>query len=191
MLRERQGGSVARPPLAGPVAPVVPGVNAPVPAPVPVFQPVSGGWSQPLGFAPGTNTDLPRGIRNNNPGNIEYNRSVQWVGQVGSDGRFIIFSDPVYGIRAMARILASYRARGIVTVEKIIETWAPPHENNTAAYIQFVEQRTGWSRYKTVNEPDYPRLIDAITFKENSLQPYSSGQLLAGVAAANSEGSYA
>lgn len=138
--------------------------------------------------APGAATDLPRGIRNNNPGNIEYSAGVDWLGQVGSDGRFIIFEHPVYGIRAMVRILRTYAGRGITRLDEIIATWAPPHENDTPGYIRFVAQRSGLGARQEVAPADYPRLIDAMIFKENGINPYSSQQLAAGQAAANTEG---
>lgn len=114
-----------------------------------------------------------RGIRNNNPGNIVAADNNPWQGQTGSDGRFAVFSDPRYGIRALAKTLQTYRARyGLTTVAGIITRWAPPAENNTRAYIASVCQDTG----KGANEPlslgDYPALIAAIIKHENGVQPY-------------------
>ena len=48
--------------------------------------------------------ELPRGIRNHNPGNID--KGADWEGLAddqSSDSRFCVFKDPVWGIRAMAR----------------------------------------------------------------------------------------
>ena len=36
---------------------------------------------------------VPRGIRNNNPGNIEFNEANPWSGSAGHDGRFIKFKE--------------------------------------------------------------------------------------------------
>ena len=48
----------------------------------------------------------PRGIRNNNGGNIRWDGVTDWQGMTGADAQgFVIFSDPVYGVRAMAKIL--------------------------------------------------------------------------------------
>lgn len=114
-----------------------------------------------------------RGIRNNNPGNIVSAANNPWQGQTGDDGRFAVFSDPKYGIRALAKTLQTYRARyGLTTIAGIITRWAPPSENNTAAYIASVCQDTG----KGANEPltlgDYPALVAAIIKHENGVQPY-------------------
>ena len=42
----------------------------------------------------------PKGIRNNNPMNLEFRTSIQWRGQLGSDGRFVVFDTPLNGLRA-------------------------------------------------------------------------------------------
>ena len=56
----------------------------------------------------GGDMSQPRGIRNNNPGNIEHN-GTNWQGMDNPphDGRFIRFVTPQYGIRAMARVLTT------------------------------------------------------------------------------------
>ena len=58
-------------------------------------------------------TVQPRGIRNNNPGNIRWGDN--WKGLVPEDKRtdrsFCQFIDVKYGIRAIARILLNYRNR--------------------------------------------------------------------------------
>lgn len=71
----------------------------------------------------------PRGIRNNNPGNIRRS-SDQWRGLCPlaeqTDKQFFKFSSPVYGIRAMAIILLRYQSRyGLRTPKSIIGRWAP------------------------------------------------------------------
>lgn len=88
---------------------------------------------------------LPRGIRNNNPGNIR-RTDVQWEGLAEDqpDGEFFAFESPEYGVRAMARVLRSYQRRHqLETIEQIVNRWAPPSENDTASYVQHVSQRLG------------------------------------------------
>ncbi|NAW57758.1 structural protein [Vibrio sp. V38_P2S17PM301] len=127
---------------------------------------------------------MPRGIRNKNPGNIEDN-GVAWRGRKGNDGRFIIFDSEVNGIRAIARILNTYRSKyGIDTIESIINRWAPPVENNTGAYIQHVAAQVGIAQNATVSKVHYPALIKAIIKHENGVQPYSDGVIHEGIAAA-------
>lgn len=46
----------------------------------------------------------PRGIRNNNPGNIRRNGDPwQGLAETQGDKEFFTFTTPVYGIRALAR----------------------------------------------------------------------------------------
>jgi hypothetical protein len=87
----------------------------------------------------------PRGVRNNNPGNINMTSSL-WNGEIpheeNSDGRFKQFYEYPYGVRAIMLNLRSYvNDKGKNTVRKIIETWAPSAENgasSTEAYVQAV-----------------------------------------------------
>jgi hypothetical protein len=111
----------------------------------------------------------PRGIRNNNPGNIRATRD-KWDGMVGEDKEgFVIFSAMAYGIRAMSRNLDSYERRGLNTIETIISVWAPPNENNTESYITSVERQTGINRNQPLSKSDRPKLIAAIISHENGL----------------------
>ncbi|WP_019091578.1 hypothetical protein [Komagataeibacter europaeus] len=82
------------------------------------------------------NAGTPRGIRNNNPGNLDF------VGQAGAhletgvpDPRFAAFPTMGDGIRALRDQLARYGARGLDTVAAIIGVYAPARENATATYI--------------------------------------------------------
>lgn len=87
---------------------------------------------------------LPRGIRNNNPGNITKG-STPWEGEVqGSDPRYASFNTPEGGIRAMGKTLLTYQDKhGLNTVEGIIARWAPATENDTAAYSATVAKALG------------------------------------------------
>lgn len=124
-----------------------------------------------------TQKRLPRGIRNHNPGNIEYNPSVKWRGQIGSDGRFIQFQSPEYGIRAIVKILLTYQRKyRLKNITQIINRWAPPVENNTNAYIQAVAAKLAISATAPIdiNDPTTAReLVKAIISHENG-QKYSN-----------------
>lgn len=90
---------------------------------------------------------LPRGIRNNNPGNINF------VGQPGAvlepktstvpDPRFARFLTMDAGIDALAHQLILYFDRGLDTTAEIIHKWAPPSENNTTDYANTVATLLG------------------------------------------------
>ncbi|EPG8282638.1 hypothetical protein WJD78_003222 [Klebsiella aerogenes] len=132
--------------------------------------------------------DSPRGVRNNNPGNLEASSSNPWVGQTGSDGRFAKFETPEHGIRALGRNLLSYQRQGIDTVSDIINRWAPPSDNNdTAAYIKSVCTQLGVKADQPLDasNPDTLQALCAAIIKhENGSQPYSNEQLSTGVSAA-------
>lgn len=125
----------------------------------------------------------PRGIRNNNPGNIRFD-GTKWRGLRGSDGAFCIFETPDQGIRAMAKIIGTYARKGVLSIEGIITRWAPPNENNTEAYIASVCSAMRRDRMHIVLLDDYPDLITAIIHHENGQQPYSREQIVSGIAAA-------
>ncbi len=138
----------------------------------------------------------PRGIRNNNPGNIDYNERNPWQGldkQKPSDGRFCRFMGPEWGIRAITRVIRNYAKRdgtpgvggkGIDTVQEIIHRWAPPTENDTGAYVAQVAKVVGVSPTEPLNLDDdliMAKLVTAIIWHENGVQPYSAALILAGV----------
>jgi hypothetical protein len=124
---------------------------------------------------------MTRGLRNNNPGNIRRSNTA-WEGlsPTQTDDGFFQFASPVYGIRAMARILQNYFARGIVTPATIASTWAPPNENDSAAYSRALSQSLGVD----VNDDVSDRLADVIAGiirQENGVQPYTTATITQGV----------
>lgn len=126
----------------------------------------------------------PRGIRNNNPGNIRLREGVHWVGQSTdqTDGSFVQFTDATYGIRAMARIFIHYGEIGINTIQACISRWAPPSENNTNAYVAAVSSACHVEPTATVDlKALLPDLIPAVIFHENGVQPYTPEQIAAGI----------
>ena len=131
----------------------------------------------------GQRSDVPRGIRNNNPGNIE--KGAPWDGLAADqsgDDRFAVFSSPVWGVRALARVLGTYRERyGLTTVRGIVSRWAPANENNTEAYIQAVANEIGVPDRVALVTEDYPALIKAIIRHENGVQPYPDSIIREGI----------
>ena len=129
----------------------------------------------------------PRGIRNNNPGNIE-RTSTKWDGMAPeqTDTRFIQFVSPEYGIRAMARILNNYqRLYGLRTIEQIIGRWAPASENDTGAYVRHVANSLGIEPTTPIQVAErLPELVRLIIKHENGQQPYDDATIRRGVAMA-------
>lgn len=133
----------------------------------------------------------PRGIRNNNPGNIKITRPpTQWEGlaPLQTDPVFVQFKSPVYGIRAMARIIKNYQSRyKLKTIKQIISRWAPSTENHTKAYTDFVARQLvkpplNINHNQIITPRDYPELIAAIIFFENGKQPYNQRLIEQGIA---------
>ena len=133
----------------------------------------------------------PRGIRNNNPLNIRLS-SDKWQGQINGKGNidgnsslsseraggeavFCQFYSMEYGWRAAFMILCRtyYKKYGLKTIRAIISRWAPPKENNTAAYIRHVSDYTGIGPDKVLASPqecptDWLLIGYAMAVMENS-----------------------
>jgi hypothetical protein len=124
-------------------------------------------------------TDMPRGIRNRNPGNIRRNKD-RWKGLavLQSDPAFFTFETPLWGIRAMAAILRNYQARnGLKSLAQIIGRWAPAGENDTAGYVAAVSREMGVNPRAQLDLQDAAilrGLIAAIIHHENGSQPYDA-----------------
>lgn len=125
--------------------------------------------------------NLPRGIRNHNPGNIDRGRD-RWRGMAddqSGDPRFVVFTAAEWGIRAIVRVLRSYRDRhGLDTVAGIVGRWAPPAENPTERYVEFVCRRLGVGPDEAVDLDDglvLRTLVRAIVRKECGAGPLAEG----------------
>lgn len=78
-------------------------------------------------------------IAENNPFNIRYNPSNRWIGQNGISKGFVTFDSMEHGLRSGIILLRNYIYKlDLNTVEKVINRFAPPSENNTRNYISFV-----------------------------------------------------
>lgn len=118
----------------------------------------------------------PRNVRNNNPGNIidsQFARSQP--GYVRSDGRFAVFETPEAGKAAQSALLGSYIDRGFNTVEKIINRWAPPSENDTGTYVRNVARELGVDPRAPLGKAAIPKLAAAITRVEGGPGGSSAG----------------
>ena len=164
--------------------------GAGVVAPPQAATPPQSAAGAPAGTAPTPAGPQPRGIRNNNPGNIVQG-STAWQGQVtGNDPRFVSFDSPEAGIRAMGRTLLTYQdAHGLNTVGGIISRWAPATENDTSSYAARVSQALGVQPNQQIDLHD-PATLNKITKAmigvENGKQPYTDQQIALGLAATGS-----
>lgn len=127
----------------------------------------------------------PRGIRNNNPGNVRAVAGVTWQGQIGvDDAGFCIMDSRFHGLRMLAKVLLSYeRKHNLNTIRGIIERWAPPTENNTPAYEQAVAQHAGFALDDPITDDAavFDAIVAGIIMHENGVQPYTSDEIEAAV----------
>ena len=130
---------------------------------------------------------ITRGIRNNNPGNIRFNVANRWNGQIGPDGDgYIIFDTMKNGVRALTKILRTYRNQGCLSIHDTIARWAPPQDNNdTLAYIKDVAKRMQLDTLIPVPADRVRDLVAAIIHHENG-QDILEDVLNSGVASAYS-----
>lgn len=130
---------------------------------------------------------LPRGLRNNNPGNIRHS-PTRWMGQSDqqADPAFVQFESATYGIRALYKILRTYQVKHhLGSIAAIIHRWAPPSENDTAAYVRAVAAACGVEPTKVVNIVSdrelAEKLVAAIIHHENGQQPFSGAEIRAAI----------
>lgn len=143
---------------------------------------------------------MPRGFRNNNPGNIRISQSSAWRGLADPDDKenfqlreknFCVFREPEWGLRAIAILLRKYKSEyGLDTPRKIIARWAPASDNNDVdSYADQLAKALGVT-------PDGPadatvdveliKMMRAIARHENGAQPpyaevqYQTALILAG-----------
>jgi len=126
---------------------------------------------------------LPRGIRLNNPGNVD-RTNIPWQGMANpqTDPRFITFIAPSWGFRCMARIIRTYTKEGAATVQDIVNKWAPPVENNTSSYVTDVCQRMSVQPTDSFDfNSQIKPLLKAITWHEQGMFPYDDAPIDLGI----------
>ncbi|WP_233869699.1 hypothetical protein [Paraburkholderia adhaesiva] len=135
------------------------------------LQPADAAGTAPYAAAPGSSAGgaqrVSRGIRNNNPGNIEYGAFARRMGATGSDGRFAIFASMQQGTAAMMALIKGYRSRGINTIAGIVSRYAPATENRTAAYVASIAKRTGINPNAPLPESQYASVQAAMAIQES------------------------
>ncbi|CAB4172066.1 hypothetical protein UFOVP1349_48 [uncultured Caudovirales phage] len=107
--------------------------------------------------APQPATREPRGIRNNNPLNIEAGSFTQsQPGFQGSDGRFAKFENQDQGLTAAENLIDVYgRKHGINTVAGIVNRWAPASDGNpVSAYAEAVARDVGVDPHQPLDLTD-------------------------------------
>lgn len=117
---------------------------------------------------------VPRGLRNNNPGNIRLS-ATRYQGEVcpSEDKAFKQFETMAHGYRAMFVLLYTYQHKhGLNTIAAIISRWAPSVENDTDGYIQAVSDWSGvpaTSHITTTNGDIMVPIVAAMSRVENGV----------------------
>ena len=126
-----------------------------------------------------------RSIKNNNLGNIRASSKNNWQGEVDiGDTAFESFATPELGVRASAILVKNHIKGGADTLEKLINKWAPPTENNTNNYIDVVTKQLGWTeeeaRTRKLTDADIGNILAAKALMEGGAEAraYFSNEVL-------------
>lgn len=127
----------------------------------------------------------PRGIRNNNPGNLNYAGQQGATMESGEGGRFAVFESMQHGVAALYKQLQLYFKRGINTLSSIVKTYAPASDNNNVdAYISALSKATGKGANEVLDSGDtatMARLMKGIVDHENGKGYISSSDIMGGI----------
>lgn len=139
----------------------------------------------PIGQMPPRSSII--GQRINNPFNIrQYDQG--FVGETGQDSGFVTFQDPMYGVRAADKVLTTYgEKRGINTIRGLINRFAPPSENETMSYINYISGELGIDPDAEIDlsNPELrARILSPMAMLE-SRSEYSPGQITEMIEMAN------
>ncbi len=144
----------------------------------------------------GLNVLAPKGIRNNNPGNLRPLPSGKWDGQsVVDSANLCVFYTAVMGIRAAARNLSNYTKKyGVNSIRGMANKWAPASENNPDEYADIVSKVSGIAKDAFIdlsNKETNLKVLKGIIRAENGYKvpgvewftdaEISAGQTLAGL----------
>lgn len=126
-------------------------------------------------------TGEPRGIRNNNPGNLNYVGQRGATLEGGEKGRFAKWQTAREGLQALANQLRLYSDRGLDSIRKVINTYSPSSENDTESYINQLAAFMGIDPDDTFDVKTDPAalamLMRGIIQHENGYNPYSRDQI--------------
>ncbi|TDB45133.1 hypothetical protein [Photorhabdus luminescens] len=151
------------------------GLNTPVNPPTNIF-------NSELTAAKLKRLKSSRGVRNNNPLNMNFVHQTGAVPEDNPKPRFAKYPDAFSGLRATAHQLSRYfhgKTTGtkLQTIASIVPVWAPEKDHNkTKQYIANVSKMMGVSKDTVLDltDPDVmQRLIDNMMIVESGGNPYS------------------
>ena len=119
-----------------------------------------------------------RGIRNDSPGNVK-TIPGDWLGQIGTDAaKHAIFSNPVYGARAMSyQLRKNVNSYGTNTLTKLIggnsnyPGWAPEEDgNDVEGYVGYITTSLNGKGYNITGESDITSLMQDSQFRQDLMK---------------------
>lgn len=130
-------------------------------------------------------SNAPRGIRNNNPGNLNYAKQSGATKESGPNGRFAVFNSMTEGISALYKQIQLYFRRGTDTISEIVNKYAPASDNNNVmAYINSLVKATGKGAHESLANSDMStifRLLKGIISHENGKGYVSDDEIMRGI----------
>lgn len=122
-------------------------------------------------------------FKNNNPGNLKFaNQPGAVVGEIG----FASFESPLAGYQALLRQIALDARRGH-SLSSFLNKYAPPSENKTADYLDFMKARLDAKDTDMLADLSHDEVAKAIAWMESSteiteteMEQLEKMQLLAG-----------
>jgi hypothetical protein len=115
--------------------------------------------------------------RNNNPGNLKYGPLAIANGAIGEDANhFAIFPSYDAGLQALRQVVTKTYAGA--TINSMMNSYAPPSENNTATYIATLTQQLGvpgTTAISALSQAQLDILIHGIAKVEGTLPGTVSG----------------
>lgn len=167
-------------------ASVAPGAKV-VPAPAATVAPAPAATGE---VAQGPRAARPaRGVRNNNPGNLNYVGQRGATKEAGPGGRFAVFGTMAEGVAALVTQIKLYASRGRDTITSIVNKYAPASDNNNVpAYIAALVKAMGVGANEHLNLSDEKTmlaLVKGIVSHEQGRGQVPEEQINAGARLAN------
>lgn len=133
----------------------------------------------------GQSSRSPRGIRNNNPGNLNFVGQAGATKEEGENGRFAVFGSMTDGIAALYKQIQLYFKRGTDTISEIVNKYAPASDNNNVmAYINSLVKATGKGAHESLASSDMSTifsLLKGIISHENGKGYVSDDEIMRGI----------
>lgn len=130
-------------------------------------------------------SNAPRGIRNNNPGNLNYAKQSGAIKESGPNGRFAVFNSMTEGVSALYKQIQLYFQRGTDTISEIVNKYAPASDNNNVmAYINSLVKATGKGAHESLASSDMStifNLLKGIISHENGKGYVSDDEIMRGI----------